>query len=146
MPQTVPGRLLAGVVMVCGIMVLALVAGILATGFAQEMRRYAFLRTWNIVAKVPFFQTIGASVIAEVVRLLRPRDYPAVVVRRGEPGDCMYFIAWGEVEIEVGPAPLRLGTGEVFGEIALLTGTPRDGNGRRRGTLHIVAAGHRRIP
>ena len=133
-PQTVPGRLLAGVVMVCGIMVLALVAGILATGFAQEMRRYAFLRTWNIVAKVPFFQTIGASVIAEVVRLLRPRDYPAgaVVVRRGEPGDCMYFIASGEVEIEVGPAPLRLGTGEFFGEIALLTGTPR--------TATVVAA------
>jgi voltage-gated potassium channel len=75
-PQTVPGRMLAGVVMVCGIVVLALIAGILATAFAQEMRRYAFLRTWNIVAKVPFFQTIGASVIAEVARLLRPRDYP----------------------------------------------------------------------
>jgi len=133
-PQTVPGRMLAGVVMVCGIVVLALVAGILATGFAQEMRRYAFLRTWNIVAKVPFFQTIGASVIAEVARLLRPRDYPAgaVIVRRGEPGDCMYFIASGEVEIEIGPEPLRLGTGEFFGEIALLTGTPR--------TATVVAA------
>jgi voltage-gated potassium channel len=126
-PQTVPGRMLAGVVMVCGIVVLALIAGILATAFAQEMRRYAFLRTWNIVAKVPFFQTVGASVIAEVARLLRPRDYPAgaVIVRRGEPGDCMYFIASGEVEIEIGPEPLRLGTGEFFGEIALLTGTPR---------------------
>jgi voltage-gated potassium channel len=133
-PQTVPGRMLAGVVMVCGIVVLALVAGILATAFAQEMRRYAFLRTWNIVAKVPFFQTIGAAVIAEVARLLRPRDYPAgaVIVRRGEPGDCMYFIASGEVEIEIGPEPLSLGTGEFFGELALLTGTPR--------TATVVAA------
>jgi len=133
-PQTLPGRVLAGVVMVCGIVVLALVAGILATGFAQEMRRYAFLRTWNIVAKVPFFQTIGASVIAEVARLLRPRDYPAgaVIVRRGEPGDCMYFIASGEVEVEISPAPSRLGTGEFFGEIALLTGSPR--------TATVVAA------
>ncbi len=133
-PQTVPGRMLAGVVMVCGIVVLALVAGILATGFAQEMRRYAFLRTWNIVAKVPFFQIIGASVIAEVARLLRPRDYPAgaVIVRRGEPGDCMYFIASGEVEIKISPQPLRLGTGEFFGEIALLTGSPR--------TATVVAA------
>jgi hypothetical protein len=34
--------------------VLALTAGILATGFAQEIRRHAFLRTWDIVAKVPF--------------------------------------------------------------------------------------------
>src|ERR1700730_3408164 len=109
-PQTVPGRLLAGVVMVCGIMVLALVAGILATGFAQEMRRYAFLRTRNIVAKVLFFQTIGASVIAEVARLLRPRDYPAgaVIVQRGEPGDCMFFVAEGEVEIQLRPEALYL--------------------------------------
>jgi voltage-gated potassium channel len=126
-PQTIPGRVLAGVVMVCGIVVLALLAGILATGFAREMRRYAFLRTWNIIAKVPFFQNVGASTIAEVARLLRPRDYPvgAVIVRRGEPGDCMYFIASGEVEIDIGPEPLTLGTGEFFGEIALLTGTPR---------------------
>jgi voltage-gated potassium channel len=133
-PQTVPGRILAGVVMVCGIVVLALVAGILATGFAQEMRRFAFLRTWNIVAKVPFFQAVGASIIAEVARLLRPRHFPAgaVIVRRGEPGDCMYFIASGEVEIEISPEPLTLGPGEFFGEIALLTGTPR--------TASVVAA------
>jgi voltage-gated potassium channel len=126
-PLTLPGRILAGVVMVCGIVVLALVAGILATSFAQELRRYAFLRTWNIVAKVPFFQSIGASTIAEVARLLRPRDYPAgaVIVRQGEPGDCMFFIASGEVEIELSPAPVRLAAGDFFGEIALLTGTPR---------------------
>jgi voltage-gated potassium channel len=126
-PATVPGRILAGLVMVCGIVALALVAGILATGFAQEVRRHAFLHTWNIVAKVPFFQTIGATTIGEVARLLRPREYPAgaVIVRRGEPGDCMYFVASGEVEIELDPEPLRLGSGEFFGEIALLTGAPR---------------------
>ena len=76
---------------------------------------------------MPFFQNVGAATIAEVTRLLRPREYPAgaVIVRRGEPGDCMYFIASGEVEIEVSPDLLRLGTGEFFGEIALLTGAPR---------------------
>lgn len=39
---------------VCGIVVLALVAGILATGFAQELRRRTFLPTWNIVARDTF--------------------------------------------------------------------------------------------
>ena len=34
-PHTVGGRMLAGVVMVCGIMVFALLAGILATGYAE---------------------------------------------------------------------------------------------------------------
>jgi voltage-gated potassium channel len=126
-PGTPPGRALAGAVMVCGILVLALSAGILATGFAEEMRRYAFLRTWSIVAKVPFFRQVGASIIAEVAWLLRPLNFPAgaVVVRRGERGDCMYFIATGAVEIRLPGAPLRLGEGDFFGEIALLTGAPR---------------------
>jgi voltage-gated potassium channel len=127
-PGTPPGRILAGAVMVCGILVLALSAGILATGFAEEMRRYAFLRTWSIVAKVPFFREVGASIIAEVAWLLRPLNFPAgaVVVRRGERGDCMYFIATGAVEIRLPAAPLRLGEGDFFGEIALLTGSPRN--------------------
>ena len=128
-PHSLAGRMLAGIVMICGIVVLALIAGILATAFAQEIRRHAFLRTWDIVAKVPFFTMIGAAAIAEVARLLRPRDYPAgaVIMRRGESGDCMYFIASGEVEVAVEPGSesLRLQPGEFFGEIALLTGAAR---------------------
>jgi len=127
-PHTVAGRMLAGVVMVCGIMVFALLAGILATGYADEMRRREFLRTWELVAKVPFFHNLGATLIAEVARLLRVREYPggAVIMRRGEPGDCMFFIVEGEVQVELHPQPLRLGIGAFFGELALLTGAPRN--------------------
>ena len=127
-PITPAGRVLAGVVMVSGILVFALWAGILASGYAEELRRREFLRTWDLVAKVPFFNNVGASAIADVARLLRPRDYPAraVIVRRGERGDCMYFIASGEVEVRLRPATVRLGPGEFFGEIALLTGGPRN--------------------
>ena len=127
-PVTPLGRVLAGFVMVSGILVFALWAGILATGYAEELRRREFLRTWDLVAKVPFFNTVGASVIADVARLLRPRDYPAraVIVRRGAAGESMYFIAAGEVEVRLRPGNVRLGPGEFFGEIALLTGEPRN--------------------
>jgi len=127
-PQTVLGRVLAGVVMISGIAVIALWAGILATGYFEEVRRREFLRTWDLVAKVPFFHDVGAAVIADVAQLLRPRDYPAgaVIVRRGEQGDCMYFVASGEVEIRVMPEGIRLGAGDFFGELALLTGDPRN--------------------
>jgi len=133
-PRTPLGRMLGGVVMMSGIIVFALWAGILATGFAEETRRREFLRTWDLVAKVPFFHDIGASIIADVARLLRPREYPAgaVIFRRGEHGDCMYFIASGEVEIRLAPDPIYLGAGQFFGEIALLTGGPR--------TATVVAA------
>ncbi|HEX3536274.1 MAG TPA: cyclic nucleotide-gated ion channel [Stellaceae bacterium] len=127
-PVTTAGRALAGVVMVSGILVFALWAGILAAGYAQEMRRLQFLRTWELVARVPFFHDIGAALIAEVARLLRAREFPAgaVIVRRGEIGDCMFFIVEGEVEIEVSPAPVTLGVGNFFGELALLTRAPRN--------------------
>jgi len=117
-PQTLIGRMLAGVVMVSGILVFALFSGILATGFADETRRREFLRTWDCVAKVPFFHDVGPAVIAEVARLLRPRECQAgaVIMRRGEPGDCMYFVAAGEVEVRIDPEPIYLSPGDFFGE------------------------------
>lgn len=127
-PHTFGGRVLAGTVMTGGILVFALWAGILASGFAEELRRREFLRTWDLVARVPFFRDVGAALIADVARLLRPREYPegAVIVRRGERGDCMYFVVEGEVEVQVQPNPLYLGAGQFFGELALLTRAPRN--------------------
>ena len=126
-PHTIAGRGLSGIVMVGGILIFALWTGIIVNGYAEELRRREFLRTWELVAKVPFFHHIGASLIAEVARLLRPRDFPqgAVVMRRGEPGDCMYFVVEGEVEIQLQSGPLYLGAGQFVGELALLTGEPR---------------------
>jgi voltage-gated potassium channel len=126
-PVTPLGRMLAGLVMMCGILVFALWAGILATGFSEEVRRREFLRTYDLVHKVPFFHDLGTSLIAEVARLLKPREFPtgSTVVRRGQAGDCMYFIVSGEIEVRMEPKPLHLHTGSFFGEIALLTGGPR---------------------
>ncbi len=126
-PMTPLGRLLAGVMEVCGILLFALWAGILATEFAYEMRRQEFLQTWDLVAKVPYFQDANAASIADVARLLKPREMAAgtIVMRRGEPGDSMYFIVEGEIEIRLKPEPVRLGPGNFFGEIALITGGPR---------------------
>jgi voltage-gated potassium channel len=114
--------------MVSGILVFALWAGILASGYAEELRRREFLRTWDLVAKVPFFHDVGASVIADVTRLLRPRDFPAgaVIMRRGQRGDCMYFVAAGELELRGRREAISYGPGDFFGELALLTGAPRN--------------------
>ena len=112
----VAGRMLAGVVMVCGILVFALLAGILATGYAEEMRRREFLRTWELVAKVPFFHNLGATLIAEVARLLRAREYPAraVIMRRGERRRLHVFRRRGRGRDRLRPKPLRLGAGDVL--------------------------------
>jgi voltage-gated potassium channel len=129
-PHTHLGHLLGSFVMICGIATFGLWTGILATGFAAESRRRNFIQTWDLVSKVPFFQTLDPSAIAEITHMLRRLEVPArtAVIRRGKVGDCMYFIADGEVQVDVKPAPVRLGSGSFFGELALLGDSIRTAN------------------
>jgi len=129
-PITPLGRLVAGLVMICGIGVFGLWAGILATGFAAETRRDNFLKTWESVSKVPFFASLGPAAIADVTHMLRTMDLPArtMIIRKGQQGDCMYFIAAGEVEVDLPGKKVTLGDGAFFGEMALLGNNLRSAN------------------
>jgi len=126
-PATFLGRVIAGMVMIGGLGLFGLWAGILATGFASEHRRRDFVRNWHLVTRVPFLRKLDAPAVIELTHMLRRIDLAegSVVVRRGRPGDCMYFIASGEVEVKIDPHPIRLGSGAFFGEIALLEGGTR---------------------
>jgi voltage-gated potassium channel len=129
-PITYLGRLIGGVVMICGIATFGLSTGILATGFAAETRRRNFIRTWDLVSKVPFFQSLDPAAIADITHMLRLLEVPerTAIIRRGKVGDCMYFIASGEVQVDVKPSPVRLGAGAFFGELALLGDSVRSAN------------------
>jgi voltage-gated potassium channel len=126
-PVSVGGRIFGGIVMVLGIASVAVPAGILATGFSSELRKRRSAISWQLVAKLPLFANLEASRIAAIARLLKLDVVPPryTIVRRGEPGDAMFFIVSGEVEVEIQPQPLRLGAGQYFGEIALLREVPR---------------------
>jgi len=127
-PVTPFGRLFGGFVMLLGIAMFAVPAGILATGFAAEIRRRDFVVTWNAVARVPLFAGLDATRIAAIARLLKPQIVPErqAIVRRGEPADAMFVIMDGEVEVEIEPQPVRLGKGHFFGEVGLLFDTTRN--------------------
>jgi voltage-gated potassium channel len=129
-PRTHLGHLVGALVMICGIATFGLWTGILATGFAAESRRRNFIQTWDLVSKVPFFQSLDPAAFTEITHMLRRVEVPArtAVIRRGRVGDCMYFIAEGEVQVDVGPAPVRLGPGAFFGELALLGDLIRTAN------------------
>jgi voltage-gated potassium channel len=129
-PITLPGRMVAALVMICGLGVFGLWTGILATGFAAETRRDNFLKTWESVTKVPFFATLGPAAIADVTHMLRTIDLPprTMIIRKGQAGDCMYFIASGEVEVDLPGKKVRLGAGAFFGEMALLGNNLRSAN------------------
>jgi voltage-gated potassium channel len=129
-PITPLGRLVAAFVMICGLGVFGLWTGILATGFAAETRRDNFLKTWESVTKVPFFAALGPSAIADVTHMLRTMDLPSrtMIIRKGQSGDCMYFLAAGEVEVDLPGKKVTLGEGAFFGEMALLGNNLRSAN------------------
>ncbi len=133
-PVTPLGKLLGGVIAIVGVGMFALPAGILASGFAQEIRKRDFVVSWNLVAKVALFADLSAAQIAEVAarltgRMASPNE---VIFREGDLADRVYFIVSGEVEVMSHPRSFRLRDGDLFGEIALLR------EGRRTATVIAV--------
>jgi voltage-gated potassium channel len=129
-PVTVLGRVVAGITIFAGLIMVALPVGIVATAFAEQIHRRDFIVTWSMVARVPLFAELKASDIADIMRLLRAQQVEAgeTIARRGELAHSMYFIAAGEVEIELKHERVRLSTGQFFGEIAALRRARRSAN------------------
>ncbi len=140
-PVTPAGRVIASVTMITGFVMLGLPVGIVATAFAEEIHRREFVVTWGMVARVPLFASLDASCIAEIMRYLRAQSVPAgaLIVRRGEEAHSMYFIASGEVEIDLPEGPVQLGEGQFFGEVAVLRKARRTANVRALQPTKLLA-------
>src|SRR5437763_2757881 len=102
-PITVAGRLVAGLTIFVGLLMVALPVGIVATAFANEVHRRDFIVTWGLVARIPLFSELTAAQIADVMKLLRAQkvEKGAVIARRGEAAHSMYLVVDGEVEIRL---------------------------------------------
>lgn len=130
-PLTVQGKIVAAMTIVGGLIMIALPVGIVATAFSDVIHRRDFIVTWSMVARVPLFSHLTAGDIAHVMQLLRAQqfDRDEVIVRRGDAAHAMYFIAEGEIEIDLtsdhGGRRVRLGAGHFFGERAVLKKTRR---------------------
>src|SRR5579875_4076811 len=86
----------------------------------------------HALRSVPLFREVPAEELVAIWRCLRERRVPAgtLLCRRGEPGDELYIIQSGTVELRVGGersrgVVRRYGAGDVIGEMAVLTGQPR---------------------
>jgi voltage-gated potassium channel len=121
-PVTAAGRLVAGLTIFVGLLMVALPVGIVATAFANEVHRRDFVVTWGLIARIPLFGELSAAQIADVMKILRAQkvDKGTIIARRGEPAHSMYLIVDGEVEIRLRHKHIHLGAGNFFGEIAAL--------------------------
>jgi monovalent cation:H+ antiporter, CPA1 family len=102
--------------------------GVIGSRSAVERPRFDIgLDTHQLVTRLDLLAGLDEQQLDRVCRLLRPRlAVPnEIIIRRGERGDAVFFIASGAVEVRFPAQRVRLGTGAFFGEMALLWRQPR---------------------
>jgi CPA1 family monovalent cation:H+ antiporter len=85
------------------------------------------LDTRELIGRLDLFADLNDQQLERVQKLLRPRfAVPReLIVREGDQGDACYFIASGAAEVALRDRRIPLGSGDLFGEMALLTGMTR---------------------
>ncbi|PWC34066.1 cation:proton antiporter [Azospirillum sp. TSO35-2] len=96
----------------------------------------------ELVRRVPLFAGLPAERVTTIATLLRAQlALPGeTIVRKGDRGDAMFFIASGAVEVLVPnlAEPVKLGTGDFFGEMALLSRQRRNADVRALGYCQLL--------
>ena len=85
------------------------------------------LDTRELIGRLDLFADLNEQQLERVQKLLRPRFVAPreLIVREGDRGDACYFIASGAAEVVFPGRRIPLGSGDLFGEMALLTGMTR---------------------
>ena len=90
-------------------------------------------RITSLLQAIPIFSDLEEDELLDVLRIAQPVEYAAghVICREGDPGDCMYVIQAGEVNVVIrgqGGQEVPLATlksGELLGEMTLVDAQPR---------------------
>ena len=99
----------------------------------------------KLVRKVPFLAELSQDRIGAITAMLKP--YLTIpgeeIVTKGESGSEMYFISSGCLQAELEAENVQLGSGDFFGEIALLAEVPRTVNVRSLGFCQLLTLDRR---
>ncbi len=83
----------------------------------------------EILKEVPFFRSLGRDSIDFITERLKFKQFKgkSTICKVGDPGDKMWIILSGKVAVTAsnGETLAEIGSGNYFGEMALLTGEPR---------------------
>ncbi len=98
-----------------------------ARGAESRPRFDLGLDTHQLIQRLDLFAGLDDRQLERVKKLLRPRfTVPnEFIVRKGERGDAVFFIASGAAEVVLPHRRVPLGSGDIFGEMALLSGRKR---------------------
>jgi voltage-gated potassium channel len=126
-PSTEVGKILASFTMFIGIGMFALPAAILASAYYEEIQKRNFLITFEAIAAIPLFQQLPVGAINKInekldVKLFQRNEE---IFKKGDEGDAMFIIEQGQVKVDL-EDPVYLGPGDFFGEMALISNSPRN--------------------
>jgi CPA2 family monovalent cation:H+ antiporter-2 len=93
----------------------------------EKAARHRTLTPEELGERFPLFSRLTPEQREVVILHFRPHAaHPGErIIRKGDKADAAYFISRGEVEVDVEPRRFRLGPGDFFGEMALISGKPR---------------------
>lgn len=94
---------------------------------SEEREAQHQIEKHKLIQTFPLFAGVDEHSLEELLLLFKPSSASPGdrVVRKGERGDAMYFIAAGAVEVKLDDRSIRLEAGSFFGEMALLSGERR---------------------
>jgi len=113
--------------------------------YSRRRRRERLDAMLRELCGVDLLRKLPPDQVGLLVQDVRPVEYPdgTVLFEEGHPGDELYFVRQGELELQEGGRHfLTLGPGDVVGELALVTGAPRTASGRARGPLSAFVLSH----
>ena len=87
------------------------------------------LRICEFLRPIDLFKTLTPRQLTDVAEKMTKRHYAAgeTIIREGEPGEEFFLVSDGEVEvIRADREVARLRPGDFFGEVALISGEPRN--------------------
>jgi hypothetical protein len=111
-----------------GLLLIATATGFIPSLRAIDGRLSAPGPEVALLRRVSFFGPLPFATVEHLASVLRPATYEPgeVIIREGDPGESFYLIAEGRARASSGGRQLsEMGTGDSFGEIALLRRIPR---------------------
>jgi CPA2 family monovalent cation:H+ antiporter-2 len=79
----------------------------------------------ELVDRFPLFAGLTSEQREVLVLHFGSRTAGERIIQAGDKADSVYFISQGEAEVSVAERRIRLGPGDFFGEMALISGLPR---------------------
>lgn len=99
-----------------------------STDSENDPRKGKFGKVATLLKQFSIFKSLGKKDIINLVTYLRVKEYrpEEAIIRKGDPGINLFIILDGKVEVlgDDGITITFLETGEVFGEMSLLSGDP----------------------